>query len=271
MSDPRDDARFRLSYGRWALVAGASEGIGRAFAQALAARGLDLVLIARREAPLAALADELRSAHQIQTLALPLDLAASDLRERVLAGVGDREIGLLVYNACYSEIGEFLETSLASKLLTVDVNCRGPLVLLDAFAPPMVERGRGGVILMSSLSGYQGTAMVGTYAATKAFTTILGEALWDELGRKGIDVLVCAAGATYTPGFESQTPESRRRRAAPMPADAVAAEALAALGQTSSVIPGRLNRAVQALTSRLLPRDLAVRFFSSQTRKIYEP
>ena len=125
-------------------MAGASEGIGRAFAQQLAARGMDLILLARRLEPLEALASELRAAHSVQAVAASVDLGAPELGDRLREVVGDREVGLAVYNACYSSVGEFMDTPLEAKLTTIDVNCRGPVAVLDALTPPMVARGAMG-------------------------------------------------------------------------------------------------------------------------------
>jgi uncharacterized protein len=268
----RTSQRLAARYGAWALVAGASEGIGRAFASSLAASGLNVVLVARRAGPLEVLAGELRREHGVQVVAAPVDLAADDVVEKIREATGDVDVGLVVYNACYSQIGEFLSTDLQSKLLTLDVNCRGPLRLLDAYLPAMVSRGRGGVVIMSSMAGFQGGAMVPTYAASKAFDTVLGESLWAELGPKGIDVLVCVAGATSTPGFEAQTPAQNRKKAFPGSPEQVAADALAALPKKRrgpTLVSGGINKAAYFFFGRVLSRGAASRFFSRSTRSIY--
>lgn len=261
---------FRISYGPWAIVAGASEGIGAAFARRIASEGVHLVLLARREGPLVTLADELRAAHRVEVVTASVDLGAPDLVERLAAVVDGRDVGLLVYNACYSAIGTFLETSLEEKMKVLDINCRGPVIATSLLAPRMARRGRGGIVLMSSMAGFQGTAVVSTYAASKAFDTVLGEGLWDELRAHGVDVLVCAAGATSTPSFQAQTPADKQRGTFPMDPEAVAAEALSALGHRGpTIVAGRLNRMVHGVL-RHLPRGGAVRFFSSTTKRIYE-
>lgn len=263
------DERFHERYGRTAVVAGASEGIGRAFAHQLAEKGLDLVLIARRREPLEEEAHLLRRRHGVDVTAVSMDLGASDLAERFTAAIEGRDVGLMVYNACYSKIGKYLETDLASKLATIDVNCRGPVVLSTIMAERLAARGRGGILLMSSMSGLQGTAMVTTYAASKAFDTVLGEGLWSELKPKGVDVLVCVAGATSTPNFEAQTPEGKRKQVFPMTPDAVAKGALANLGNGPVHYAGPVNFAV-ATASRFFSRRAAVSFISKNTRNVYE-
>jgi short-subunit dehydrogenase len=262
------DPEFRARYGPWAVIAGASEGIGRAFAHALAARGVDLILIARRAAPLEAEAHLLRRRHRIEALAVPLDLGRADLAEVFEAAVAGRDVGLLIYNACASTIGPYVETPLADKLGVVDVNCRGLLVLTSIVAERLVARGDGGLLLMSSMSGFAGSALLSTYAATKAFTTVLAETLWSELGPHGVDVLACAPGATSTPNFERKTPVAKRAQAHPMTPEAVAEGALANLRRGPLYIPGSLNRIVYG-ASKLLPRSAVTRFMSDGTRKLY--
>lgn len=263
------DSAFVGKYGPWALVAGASMGIGEAFSRQLAARGLNLVLTARRPAPLEALAGELRG-QGAEVRVVPLDLGSEELLEELRAEIAGLEIGLLVYNAAYSHIGEFFASDLSTKLQIVDVNCRGPLMLVSELAPPMMERKRGGIILMSSASGFQGQAMISTYAATKAFNTVLGEGLWEELRHHGVDVLSFIAGATRTPNFERETPVEKQAGSFPMLPEAVAKEALATLGKRPTGIAGPVNKVACFLFCRLLPRRMAVEIMSKQLRKMYQ-
>jgi hypothetical protein len=121
---------------------------------------------------------------------------------------------------------------------------------------------------MSSMAGFTGTAWVSTYAASKALTTVLGEGLWSELGPRGVDVLVCAAGATTTPSFLQQTPPERRAQAHPMTPEQVVTGALSHLDQGPLYIPGAVNRAVYR-AGKLLSRRAATRFMSQGTRRIY--
>jgi short-subunit dehydrogenase len=258
---------FRDKYGPWALVAGASEGIGAAFAQEAAARGLSVILLARRSAPLEELARAIRSAHSVEVRTASVDLGAPSLLEEARRAAEGVEVGLLVYNAALSLIGPYLEQPLAEKLRILDVNCRGPLVLSDELGRGMAQRGRGGIVLMSSLAATQGTAYVATYAATKAFNLILAEGLWYELRERGVDVLACRAGATRTPAYERSNP--RASPAPIMPPEPVAAEALDALGKTPSMVPGTMNRALAFLLQRVMPRRAAVNTMGEATRKMY--
>jgi len=257
-------------YGPWAVVAGASEGIGAAFAHALASRGLNLVLVARRAAPMEALAGDLASRHGIETRVLALDLARPESLTTLLSGIRDLEVGLLVWNAAQSLIGPFLEQPLDGHLRELEVNCRGPLSLAHALGREMVARRRGGIILLSSLSGMQGTALVAHYAATKAWNRVLAEGLWWELGKHGVDVLACVAGATDTPGYRAtEPPDGKASKVPVMSPDAVAEEALGALGRTPSLIAGWRNRGAAALLVRLLPRRTAVRIMGKTMDSLY--
>ncbi|MFT3769308.1 MAG: SDR family NAD(P)-dependent oxidoreductase [Minicystis sp.] len=258
---------FRTKYGPWALIAGASEGIGAAFAAELAARGIHLVLVARRAGPLEELAGRLRAAHGIEVRVASIDLASPALADEVRAATAGIEVGLLIYNAAYALVGRFLDQPIEDKLRIIDVNCRGPLILADHFGREMAARGRGGIIIMASMAGAQGTAMVVTYAASKAFDLVLAEGLWDELRDRGVDVLGCRAGATRTPAYERSRPAVE---AGPvMEPEAVAREALAALGKAPSMVTGLMNSAAAFFMNRVLPRRAAVTIMGRATRKMY--
>jgi short-subunit dehydrogenase len=245
-------------------------GLGAEYARQIAARGLNLVLVAWPADGLRELAHSLEDRYGIETRCIAADLADRAATEGLAEATGDLEIGLVVYNAAASEVGPFLERDLAGELRSVDVNCAGPVILAHAFAGPMAQRGRGGIILMSSLSAFHGTALVATYAATKAFNLILGESLWAELRGSGIDVLAVCPGATRTPGWE-QSQARIRGFLAPsvMEPPAVVGEALAALGSRPLVITGRANRLPGLLLNRLVSRRRAVALLARSMRRIY--
>lgn len=262
--------RFHARYGPWALVAGAAQGIGAAFAERLAGRGLWLVLVDRDERGLDRLAERLAREHGGRCLAVCQDLGEADLLERLEPVLVDREIGLLVYNAAHSHVGSFLDQPLAEKLSCLRVNCQGPLLLAHALAPAMARRGRGGLIFMSSLAGTHGHRLVASYAASKAFDWILAEALWDELGERGLDVLAVCAGMTRTPGFLASAPAlgALRARLVQEPGQVVD-EALAALGSGPRVVTGLPNRLAALASDRLLPRGLASRWLGRAMAGLY--
>jgi short-subunit dehydrogenase len=192
---------FACRYGPWALVAGASEGLGAAYARALAARGLNLVLVARRLLALEELSRAITAEFAVEVCCLDGDLSERGFLEGLREACAGLEVGLLVYNAAYAPIGEFASAPLDDLLRVAAVNIRAPVTLVRGFLPAMIARGRGGVILMTSLAGNQGSPYISTYAASKAFNRVLAEGLWYELKDKGVDVLACCAGAVRTPGY----------------------------------------------------------------------
>jgi short-subunit dehydrogenase len=256
--------QLRERYGPWAVVAGASVGLGAAFARQLAAEKINLVLVARTRDTLDALAAELRGA--VETRVVCADLADPQLDDKLAEATRDLEIGLVIYNAAHSRIGPFLDQPIAEQLRTIDVNCRGPLLLAHRYGQAMRARGRGGIVLMTSLAALQGSPMIATYAASKAFNLVLAESLWDELRAAGVDVLACRAGATRTPGYEASKPLASTPLMEP---DAVARAALAALGRAPSVVPGAFNRFASFVMTRVMPRSTAIRTMGRATRRIY--
>ena len=259
-------SRLCERYGPWAFVAGASAGIGEAFARQLASQGFHLLLVARRADALGALARELSLAHGVEVRWAAADLASPDLRERALALAGGAEVGLLVYNAAHSAIGPFVERPIEEQLRVLDVNCRGPLTLCHLFGREMARRRRGGILLMASLAGSQGGPLVASYAASKAFNLVLAEGLWDELGRQGVDVLACRAGATRTPGYAASRP---KREMPLMEAAKVAREALSRMGRGPTMVAGGMNKVAAFLFARLLPRRTSIRIMGQATRRLY--
>ena len=255
---------FSQRYGPWALVAGASEGIGAAFATALAGRGLDLVLVARRAEPLAALAGRL----PVRTVTVSADLATAAGLAAVEEATAGLDVGLVVVNAAYSPIGPFVELTAAQAERTLDLNCRAPLLLAHRYLPPMAARGRGGFVVMSSLAGMQGAPGITAYAATKAFGAVLAEGLWAELRPRGVDVLACVAGAVATPGLGAAMARGAPGTVDP---DEVAGAALRALGRRPRTVPGALMRVSSALLSRVLPRRTAISIFARASRDLAAP
>jgi short-subunit dehydrogenase len=255
---------FASKYGPWAIVAGASEGLGAAFAQALARRGCNLLLLARRDDLLRSLAAHLRNQHRIEVQTAVCDLAHPDLARSLEALIAGIDIGLAVYNAAYVPVGEFVRLSLDDLLRAVDVNVRAPLIFTRTLAPGLTARGRGGIVLMSSLAGFQGAPGISTYVATKAFNIVLGEGLWSELRRLGVDVVVSCAGAIRTPGYaatvKSDVPGI-------LDASVVAEQTLSALGHGPVVMPGAVNRLARFVLGRLLSRRMAIAVMARSTRE----
>lgn len=242
---------FDALRGSSAVVAGASEGLGAAFSERLAARGMNLLLIARREAPLQETAEKLTKVYGVDVRCLAQDLAAPNLGEVFSEATADLDVGMLVYNAAFVPMGPFFDTSDADIRQMMQVNMFGLVEAVRTVVPGMVARGRGGVILVSSLAGLQGFPGLAGYSATKAFIINLGEALWYELRNKGVDAMAFIAGAMPTPGY---TKVFKDLAPGAMSAEHAADAALRALGKGPRFIPGFINNLVAATTMRLLPR-----------------
>jgi len=257
-------------YGNWAIVAGASEGLGAEYAKGLAARGLNLILIARREELLQSLATELSDKYKVRTKPLVLDLSSHNAAEQIVQQTMDLDIGLLVYNAAFSAVGPFLEHSMNDHLREIHTNIHAPFKLVYLLGQRMIEHKRGGIILMSSLSAFQGSAYISTYAATKAFNIVLAESLWEEWRERGVDVLVCVSGAVKTPHYVSSQPTKTGGLGdMTMTPNEVVNAALDALGKQPSVIPGRMNRLASFVMRHLLPRKMAIKFMGKTLRGMY--
>ncbi len=261
---------LKTKYGDMALVAGASEGIGAAFAVELAACGLNLVLVARRLEPLHALADKLAERYNVSVSCVACDLSDEGAAEIVTASLDGAEPSIVVYNAALSHIGPFIEHPAEDHCQAARVNMITPMKLAHSLGGKMLERGKGAVILMSSMAGLQGSGFLATYAATKAFNLVLAESLWYEWKERGVDILACCAGATATPGYLNSRPAKTGLLApAVMQPEEVVTECFMRLGRKPSFICGRANRAASFFMQRLLPRKKAVEIMGDTTRKMY--
>lgn len=269
---PVDRATFASRYGPRALVAGGASGLGAEYCRQLAATGLDLLILDRDQAQLDATAAELRSAPDaVDVVTAVVDLAQPPERvlDLVRMAVGDLEIGLLVANAAWSPVGRFLDVDLADLLVAIDINCRAPVVLVHELGARMAARGRGGIIVMSSLAAETGAANVALYSATKAFDLVLAEGLWYELRDRGVDVIAIRPGSTRTPGWQSSQPASGDLEGVMEPADVVR-DALAALGTTPSIAAGAANRAAEAMFRSMSRRDV-IELMSRITSRLVAP
>ena len=235
-----------------AVVTGASAGIGRAFAEQLAAQGYDLVVVARDTARLEALAKELDAAHGATVEVLTADLAAGDGIARVEARViaEDRPVDVLVNNAGFGTVGTFHELPISKEISEIGLNVVAVARLTHAALPGMVARGRGGVINVASIAAYQPTPLNATYGATKAFVSSLSQAVHEELKGTGVNCMVLCPGFTRTEFQEragidsSDIPDFLWQDAT-----TVVAHALAAFDKGRAVcVPGGLNRATAAFS-----------------------
>ncbi len=241
----------RLSrYGPWALVTGASDGIGRAMVQALAQDGFRIVLVARRKSELEAIAAELPT----ETRVVAVDLSRPEGPVTVAEAVSGLDIGLLVLAAGFGTSGPFVASSRAVELEMIDVNCRSMVDLAHRLLPGLVRRARGGIVVMSSLVAFQGVPRAATYAATKAFVQSWAEGLALELAPAGVDVLASAPGLVGS-GFGARA--DMRMNGAMRP-EAAARGTLFGLGRVGTVRPGLMSMLIE-LSLSLLPRWVRAR------------
>jgi uncharacterized protein len=249
---------FAAKYGPWALVLGASDGVGAAFAEGLAERGVNVVLVARRRAVLDEVAAGIRGCAGVQTRTLTIDLAQHDAASQVADATADLEIGFLVYCAGADPNFEpFLDNSIETAEAMVHRNCVVPMQLCHHFASAMVQRRSGGIVLFGSGAGLAGGPNMVAYGATKAFDMVFTEALWSELHDKGVDVLGLILGKTNTPALrrlEHSRGHLSSEDAAPTDADSVdqvIAEAFENLSNGPTLMVGEMMRAVAPMLASL--------------------
>jgi short-subunit dehydrogenase len=252
-------------FGPWALVTGASSGIGRSLAAHLAANGINVVLAARRLSNLDTIGRELTRQHHIQYRSVRVDLAEPDFLNTITDATNDLDLGLVVSNAGDMNLGEFLTTPHSALLAELRVNAEAHLSLTHHFGQILARRGRGGILLVSSVAGMQGVPYIANYSATKSYVLSLAEAVHHELTPHGVHVTVLVPGATATAMTArfgaDKTPMGRLM----MSADACATEGLAALAANRAVrISGRMNRATVALT----PRRIRIRMFGAMNKSM---
>lgn len=257
----KENKRLRARYGPWAVVTGASEGIGRECAVCLAEAGVHLVLVARREDVLQEFARDL--AHLgVEVRVVAADLGTANGVDAVVARSEDLEVGLLVAAAGFGTSGPFVEADLAQELGMIDLNCRAVASLSHHFGGRFVARQRGGLVLLSSLVAFQGVPRIANYAATKAWVQSFAEGLRLELAPHGVDVLASAPGPTQS-GFARRA-DMKIGASAPT-AELVARETLSALGRQATVRPGWLSKVLEGSLS-LLPRFGRVRMLGMVMR-----
>ncbi len=261
---------FEEKYGKWALVTGASKGLGLEFARQCAERGLNVVTVARSAELLNEEAEYIRKTYSVEAITIPLDLSREDILDVITPVTDSLEIGLLINNAAISQVQPFLSSTLEQGLNELHLNARASLILAYHFRQGMVERQRGGMIFLSSGSAINGTPYVANYAATKAYNLILAEALWYELKGCGIDVLGFMPGMTRTPGLLGAGPKFKPLLQV-MDADETVADALDKLGKVPSRIAGRGNRLSCFAAGKLCRRTWAIRSVAKAMNSIFGP
>lgn len=235
---PRKDSALKQRFGPAALITGASDGIGRAFATQLAEQGFDLILVARRDGVLQDLALDLRTRFAVDVRVLASDMSDPAAVPQLMRLTEGAPVGLVVAAAGFGSIGAFLDQDAASEINMVDLNVRSVVDLTHAFGHRLAAQRRGGIVLFGSLVGFSGAPLSATYAATKGFVQSFAEGIASEMRPLGVDVLSVAPGPVGT-GFAARAGMQMGQSATP---EIVARSALAALGRRTTVRPGFLAK-----------------------------
>ena len=229
---------FLERYGPWAVITGASDGIGRALTIEFAAQGLSVFAVARTEAKLKVLSQQIGQSYPVAIRTLALDLGANGATQVLVDATSDLNIGLFAAIAGFGTFGPFLDSSLQTELNMLDVNCRAVVEQCYHFGKIFAAQGRGGIILMGSLVGFQGVPNAALYAATKAFIQTFAEGLYLELEKQGVDVLASAPGPVQS-GFGERARMNMQGAASP---HKVARGTMKALGRGMTIRPGALSK-----------------------------
>ena len=237
-------------------MTGASSGLGTEFAYQLAKKGLDIILVARRKERLEEVAESIDNNFGRETQIIVQDLSLQDSVEMIKSAVGEREVGILIYNAGFGLGGQFhtFENSRVSEM--VKLNCVTPVELAHAFLTQMIESGKGAIIFVASTAAYQATPYFSVYGATKVFNLFLGESLWEEYRKVGIDVLSISPGYTETE-FHRVAGNKGSYGAGAAQSHEVVETALVNLGKVPSVIHGKWNRFL-AFSQKFFPKKLVL-------------
>ncbi|GAA0872979.1 SDR family oxidoreductase [Gangjinia marincola] len=247
--------RLKKNYGNWALVTGATSGIGKAFATKLAESGFNLVITGRREEQLNSLSTEFFDQHKVEAIPIVGDLSQKKAIESLLEETNHLSIGIVILNAGFGTSGEFINSNIQNELNLVDLNCKSVLEMLHHFSNKMkAETRKGAIVLLSSMVAFQGVPNAANYAASKAYIQSLGEGLARELKPLGIDIL-CAAPGPVKSGFADRANMKMGMSLSPYD---VALPIISAIGKKTTLLPGFLTKFL-VYNLRLLPRSGKIR------------
>jgi short-subunit dehydrogenase len=252
------------TFGPWAIVTGASSGIGKEFARQLAANGFHVVLVARRLSIMEELGDRLAAEFGVQYRAVKVDLTEEHFLSRIQEATHELDIGLVVSNAGTWMLGDFVTMDSGALQRSLNLNVKAHLDVARHFGQRLDQRGRGGLLLTASTAGLQGIPFSAEYAAAKAYVLALGEGLHSELQKVGVHVTVLLPGATNTPLLAASgfvLPAILK----PMSVEQCVAEGLAALSANHAThIAGRMNR----MLARVIPHRLAIKMYGSMSEQV---
>lgn len=258
---------YVAQYGPWALVTGASSGIGEAYARKLASLGMNLVLVARRVVLLERLATVLRETYGVECRTLGIDLCVEGCVERLDTETADMDIGLVVSNAGRGIPGSFLAGDRISHVETLRLNALIPMELAYVFGRRLARLGRGGIVFVASIVAYTGSPYMASYAASKSYLATFGESFALEMESSGVDVLVLNPGPTRTEMVNMPGVDMKRLPLYWMEPKGVAEAGVANLGRRKSVVAGLPNRLMVWMMVKGMPRMLAMRIFGLLMKK----
>ena len=261
-----EQKRLKDKYGRWAVVTGASSGIGKELALRLAEAGLSLILVARRQAALEALQKTMAEQYGTESELVAADLSTPEGVEQVIASSNKVSVGLLVASAGFGTSGPFIDNALAVERNMLAVNCDALLHLSHHFGQRFAQQGKGGLILLSSMVAFQGAPFSANYAATKAYVQALAEGLYHELRPLGVDVLAAAPGPVRT-GFGERATMNMAQALTP---EQVGIPILKALGRRMTVVPGSLSKFL-TYSLHTMPRSGRVWAMGSIMKGMHDP
>ncbi|MCB9032905.1 MAG: SDR family NAD(P)-dependent oxidoreductase [Chitinophagales bacterium] len=255
--------KFKEKYGDVAIITGASSGIGKEFAYQIAAKGLDLILIARRKEELEKIKNDLVKSFSVNVEVLSIDLTQDGFQNEILEFIKDKNIGLLVNNAGMNCEGHFYRGSLPRNINMIKLNVEAPFILAYEVGKILTKQKRGGIIFTSSVSAFNAHPYLSHYAATKAYILSLAESLNYEFKGKNVDVLALCPGMT-----KSEMTKGMKEGPMLMEAKPVVEIALNSLGKEAFVVPGMINKTQVFLNTRILNRNLSKNLMGNMLKKI---
>jgi uncharacterized protein len=240
-------------YGKWALVTGASSGIGKSFAKYLASKGINIVMISRSEPRLYEVSEEIIKTYSVLTIILPADLSKEESVNKIVQRLENIQVGILVNNAGYSLTGDFIDGSLDAQTDLMKINSLIPMQLSYYFAKKMKAFGKGAIINIASVSGFMPLPGWNVYAAAKAFLISFSKSLWYELKTHNIDVLVVCPGAAKTEFYKVSKTKLRG-----IDPDELVIESFKNLGKKPIAYFGFSNRFI-AFVMKFLPSKISLK------------
>jgi short-subunit dehydrogenase len=244
---------FKNTYGEWALITGATSGIGKALAMEIAKKGIKIILVARRRLELEETALEIAKKHQVETCVIEADLTEKDGVKNVINETGKLNIGMLVLSAGIENNGSFIKSDIETELKVIDLNIISTIKLTHHFAQKMEAQKKGGILFVSSLTAHMPSPFFSNYASTKSYILNFGSSLYAELKSKGIDVSILSPGVTNTPMSEKTGIDWTKTKVQTMDAKTVAEETIKNFGDKLSIIPGKGNRIMAFMAKKVIP------------------